>query len=338
MGKTVTMSEIAQKLNVSTVTISKALGDKEGVGEELREKIKQVASEMGYRYNTAAKSLKEGLTYNVGIIIAERFIEVGASFYWQVYKKIAEELIKVNYYAVFEILKSSDEQSGAIPKMVYDQKVDGLIVLGQIDKQYFNMIKSLPVPTVFMDFYEKDSTQDFVVTDNFYSMYLLTNHLIEMGHRDIGYIGNIKATSSIQDRYLGYVKALIENNIDIQRCSQWYVSDRDDDGGNLSFDIPEVLPTAFVCNCDRVAYELISKLTYKGYKVPEDISVVGFDNYSPHLESEVEVTTVEVDIRTMVQITVDTIIKKINNKKVKKGIKQVSGKIIIKNSVKNIMN
>lgn len=337
MGKTVTMSEIAEKLNVSTVTISKALGDKEGVSEELRDKIKQVASEMGYRYNAAAKSLKEGLTYNVGIIIAERFIEVGASFYWQVYKKVSEELMKLNYYAVFEILKSSDEQSVVIPKMVYDQKVDGLIVLGQVDKNYFNMIKSLPVPTVFMDFYEKDSTQDFVVTDNFYSMYLLTNHLIEMGHRDIGYIGNIKATSSIQDRYLGYLKALIENNIDIQRCSQWYISDRDDDGGCISFDIPEVLPTAFVCNCDRVAYELISKLTHKGYKVPEDISVVGFDNYVPALESEVEVTTVEVDIRTMVQITVDTIMKKINNKKVKRGIKQVSGKIIIKNSVKKIL-
>ncbi|ERI94424.1 sugar-binding domain protein [Clostridiales bacterium oral taxon 876 str. F0540] len=336
MGKTVTMSDIAQKLNVSTVTISKALGDKEGVSDEMREKIKQVASEMGYRYNVAAKSLKEGLNYNIGIIIAERFIEVGASFYWQLYKKVADELMKKDYYAVFEILKHSDEENAVIPKMIYDNKVDGVIVMGQVDKRYFNMIKALPVPVVFMDFYEKDSTQDFVITDNFYSMYMLTSHLIEMGHKDIGFVGNARSTSSIQDRYLGYMKALIENNIDLEKCRQWYVSDREDDGEYTSFEVPEVLPTAFVCNCDKVAYELISKLSQSGYRVPEDISVVGFDNYVFSMESGVEITTVEVDMRTMAQTGIDIMMKKINNEKVKKGIRQISGKIIFKNSVKKI--
>jgi LacI family transcriptional regulator len=338
MGKTVTMSDIARRLNVSTVTVSKALGDKDGVSDEMREKIKQIASEMGYRYNTAAKSLKEGLTYNIGIIIAERFIEVGASFYWQMYKKVADELMKLDYYPVFEILKLSDERNATVPKMVYDQKVDGLIILGQVDIKYFNMIKSLSVPTVFMDFYEKDTTQDFVITDNFYSMYLLTNYLIEMGHKDIGFIGNIRATSSIQDRYLGYIKALIENNLDIKRCNQWYISDRTDDGAYTGFEIPKVLPTAFVCNCDKVAYELISNLLEKGYKVPDDISVVGFDNYVFSSENGIGITTVEVDMKTMAQTAVDIIMKKINNIKIKRGIRQISGKIILKNSVKRINN
>lgn len=337
MGKPVTMSDIAQKLNVSTVTVSKALGDKDGVSDEMREKIRQLASEMGYRYNVAAKSLKEGLTYNIGIIIAERFIEVGASFYWQLYKKVADELMKIDYYAVFEILKLEDEQGAVVPKMINDKKVDGIIILGQINMNYFKMIKSLSIPVVFMDFYEKDIEEDFVITDNFYSMYLLTSHLIEMGHKDIGFVGNIRATSSIQDRYLGYMKALIENNIDIKRCGQWYLSDREDDGKYTGFDLPETLPTAFVCNCDKVAYELISKLAQSGYKVPDDISVVGFDNYYVSTESGVEVTTVEVDMRTMAQTAVDIIMRKINKARIKRGIKQISGKIIFKNSVKKIL-
>lgn len=69
----VTMKDIANRLGVSSVTISKALNDKEGVSEELKEKIKKVANEMGYRYNTLAKSMKEGLSYNIGVIVAERF-------------------------------------------------------------------------------------------------------------------------------------------------------------------------------------------------------------------------------------------------------------------------
>ncbi|MDP4177621.1 MAG: LacI family DNA-binding transcriptional regulator [Bacillota bacterium] len=337
MAKTVTMGDIAKILNVSIVTVSKALSNKEGVSDEIREKIKQKANDMGYRCNVAAKALRDGLTYNVGIIIAERFIEVGVSYYWQLYKKVADELMKLNYYAVFEILDLSDEQKAAVPKMVLDNKIDGIIVLGQVSKNYYDTIKKVNVPVVFMDFYEKDSNQDFIVADNFYSMYLLTSHLIEMGHEDIGFIGNIKSTSSIQDRYLGYMKSLLENNIDLHRCAKWYVSDRNNDGKYTSFDLPETLPTAFVCNCDKVAYELIDKLESKNYKVPEDISVVGFDNYNFLKGNEIGITTVEVDMKAMAQTAVEILMKKINNIKVKRGIRQVSSKIILKESVKNIL-
>ncbi|WP_163195001.1 LacI family DNA-binding transcriptional regulator [Clostridium thermarum] len=336
MKKIVTMSDIAKTLGVSTVTVSKALADKEGVSDEIRAKIKQVANEMGYRYNVAAKSLKDGLTYNVGIIIAERFIEVGVSFYWQLYKRLADELMKINYYAVFEILKPSEEQTATEPKMVIDKKVDGIIVLGQVGKEYFNMIKAASVPAVFIDFYENDSTQDFIITDNFYSMYMLTNYLIEMGHRDIGFVGNIRATSSIQDRYLGYLKSLIENDIDLDRCKQWYISDRDDESGHVDFELKANLPTAFVCNCDNVAYELIRKLSEKGYRVPDDISVVGFDNYSVTANESVRLTTAEVDMKAMAHTAIDVLMKRINNVKAKRGIKQVSCKIIIRDSVKRL--
>lgn len=336
MKKTVTMSDIAKKLAVSTVTVSKALSDKEGVSDEIRSKIKQVANELGYMYNTTSKALKDGLTYNVGIIIAERFIEIGVSFYWELYKKVAEELMKLNYHALFEILKHDDEQNVIIPKMIIDNKVDGVIVLGQVSKSYYNMIKSMSVPVIFMDFYENDINQDFLVVDNFYSMYFLTNHLIEMGHRDIGFVGNKKATSSIQDRYLGYLKALIENDIDIDRCNQWYISDRSNDSANVVFELTPTLPTAFVCNCDNTAYILINKLERQGYHVPNDISVVGFDNYLTPTSDGVKLTTAEVDMRAMSQTGVDILMKKIRNLKVKRGINQINCRIIFGNSVKEL--
>ncbi|MDP4176989.1 MAG: LacI family DNA-binding transcriptional regulator [Bacillota bacterium] len=336
MGKTITMGDIAKKLNVSTVTVSKALRDKEGVSEEIRTKIKEAANSMGYRYNGAAKSFKDGSTCNIGIIIAERYIESGTSYYWQLYKKVTDYLMHLDYFAVFEILKLDDEQKATIPKIIYEGKVDGIIILGQVNNDYYRLVKNLSVPIVFMDFYEKDTTQDFIVADNFYSMYLLTNYLIEMGHKDIGFIGNIKATSSIQDRFLGYIKALIENDIDINKCMKWYIKDRKDSGEYTSFELTDTLPTAFVCNCDDIGYELINKLERKNYNVPEDISIVGFDNINNLTDSGVGITTVEVDMKSMAQTAVDVLVKRINNVKIKYGIKQVTGKIVYKNSVKKI--
>lgn len=335
MRKIVTMADIGKKLGVSTVTVSKALSDKAGVSEEIREQIKDLALKMGYRYNSTDRS-QDSRTNNIGVIIPERFIKIGDSYYWEFYKKIADELSKINNYAIFEILKLTDEQHAAIPKMVLDRKVDGVILLGQVNKKYFNMMKALPIPAVFMDFYENDITQDFIISDNFYSMYLLTHHVVEMGHKEIGFIGNKKATTSIQDRYLGYMKALIENDIEYETCSRWYISDRDEDGVYTDYELPETLPTAFVCNCDKMAYELIHKLEQRGLKVPEDISVVGFDNYIPPNEAGEGLTTAEVDSRAMAQAGVEVLMKRIHNSKARKSIRQISCKIILRNSVKKV--
>jgi len=334
MKKSVKMSDIAQKLNVSNVTISKALADKDGVSEELRTKIKQLASEMGYSYNSTAKSLKDGLTYNIGIIVPERFLGMTMSFYWVLYQNISKELLKKNYYGIFETLKQEDEENLVLPKMIQDQKIDGIIILGQANRQYVNEIMKTDIPMICMDFYENMPNIDTIVTDNFYGTYLLTDYLIENGHRDIGFVGSIRATSSIQDRYLGYFKALIEN--DIAYNNEWTISDRADSGAYIDIVLPEKMPTAFVCNCDEAAYRLIKTLQKNGFEVPNDISVVGFDNYLISEICDPSITTVEVDMKAMAQSGVELIVQKVNHVHYKVGRRLISGKIIIKESVKNI--
>ncbi len=334
MKKSIKMSDIAEKLNISIVTVSKALADKDGVSDELRLKIKQLAGEMGYTYNSTAKSLKEGHTYNIGILVPERFLGKTMSFYWVLYQNISKELMKKDYYAIFEILKLADEENLILPKMIQDQKVDGIIILGQAKRNYVKAVKETDVPMICMDFYENIPDVDTVVTDNFYGTYLLTDYLIENGHRDIGFVGNIKATSSIQDRYLGYYKALIEN--DIPYNSHWTISDRIDSGAYIEITLPDKMPTAFVCNCDETAYRLIKELQQSGFRVPEDISVVGFDNYLISEICDPPITTVEVDMKAMAQTGVEMIVQRINHIHYKTGRRLISGKIIIKNSVKNI--
>jgi DNA-binding LacI/PurR family transcriptional regulator len=107
-------------------------------------------------------------------------------------------------------------------------------------------------------------------------------------------------------------------------------------GHEINFDLPENMPTAFVCNCDKTADILIEKLQAKGYKVPEDISVVGFDRYNVKDLEGLELTTYEIDRKALAQISVNMIIKRIEGDNEKKGIRIVEGRIIQGNTIRKL--
>ncbi|MBC8078705.1 MAG: LacI family DNA-binding transcriptional regulator [Gorillibacterium sp.] len=331
MRNNITMRDIADQLGVSSVTVSKALGDKEGVSEELKEKIKQTASEMGYRMNSVAKSMRAGFSYNLGVIMAERYTDYSQSFYHQFFEHISKASEEYKYSAILHILTTDDEDHLILPRVYHEQKVDGLVVLGQISGEYIEALDKVDVPVVFLDFYTDNPEMDCVITDNFYGMYELTNYLIHKGHRDIAFVGNLHSTSSIQDRFLGFYKSLLEHKIPLREAS--IINDRDDKGHSIDLQLPEVMPTAFACNCDRVAYNLINTLNKKGYQIPRDCSVVGFDNDLFSALTEPKLTTVEVNMAEMAKLAVKTTIKKMANKSLGHGRVSIKGKVIYRDSV-----
>mgnify|MGYP001025682838 FL=1 len=333
--KAVTMSDIAKAMNVSTVTVSKALGDRDGVSAELRERIKQKATEMGYRVHAGAHGTKDGLTYNIGIIVAKHFISDASSFYWIVYRYIVELLQKQNYYGMLEVVNDHSGIIEEIPNSVLDHKVDGLIVLGQLSDDYIARLMSHQLPTVFLDFYSSREDADAVLSDSFYGAYMLTSHLIENGHRRIGFLGSISSTSSIQDRYLGYYKALLENRIPLR--SDWVIGDRSNESDIFpEFALPSEMPTAFVCNCDETAYKLVNQLKNAGYSIPDDISVVGSDNHIYSTICNPRLTTIDVNSRVMSTEAVDIILHKIRDGNYRRGRTLVTGKLIRRESVKKL--
>ncbi len=332
--KAVTMSDIAKAMNVSTVTVSKALGDRDGVSAELRERIKQKATEMGYRVHAGSHGTKDGLTYNIGIIVAKHFISDASSFYWIVYRYIVELLQKQNYYGMLEVVNDHNGME-EIPNSVLDHKVDGLIVLGQLSDDYISRLISHQLPTVFLDFYGSREDADAVLSDNFYGAYMLTSHLIENGHRRIGFLGSISSTSSIQDRYLGYYKALLENRIPLRQ--DWVIGDRSNESDIFpEFTLPNDMPTAFVCNCDETAYKLVNQLKNSGYSIPDDISVVGYDNHIYSTICNPRLTTIDVNSRVMSTEAVDIILHKIRDGNYRRGRTLVTGKLVRRESVKTI--
>lgn len=334
MKSNVTMKDIAGKLGISSVTVSKALNDKEGVSDSLRLKIKKVAEEMGYRFNSAAKSIKEGRSYNIGVMIPQRFTGQQESFYLRVYQQIAIQLDHYGYFGILNILSNEDEDKLNFPRVYSENKVDGIIVLGQVSKKYIETVQNMDLPKLFLDFYDEHAAIDSIVTDNFYGAYEITNYLIQCGHRDIAYVGNIYSTSSIQDRYLGYYKSLLEHGMVFE--DRLLLNDRDEHGRYIDIVFPEKMPTAFVCNCDQVAYILCERLNAMGYRVPDDCSVVGFDNDVYAALSTPQLTTVEVDIEQMARTAVKTIMDKVANPSRHIGRVLVHGKIIYRDSVKTI--
>lgn len=328
----VTMKDVAEKLNISTVTVSKALSDKEGVGEELRLRIKQTAERMGYRFNTSAKALKEGRNYNIGVIVADCFMnDASDTFYLKMYQNITQFLTRLGYSCMLELISSEMEKSFLCPNLVTAGRADGLIVMGQLPSSYLKKIEETGIKTVYLDFYDKKLDVDSVITDSVYGTYQLTNYIVSMGHKKIAFVGNVKATASILDRYLGYYRSLLVNDIELR--ADYIISDRSESGQFTPIELPKDMPTAFVCNCDDIAYSLMNKLKEAGYRIPEDVSVAGFDNYVLAEYSSPRLTTVEVNISEMAGMAVDLLIKKLNGKQGIGGRKVIDGKLIIRDSV-----
>ncbi len=336
MAKTVKLADIAKQLNTSTVTVSKALSGQKGVSDELRLKIKQLAQEMGYESLSAKKNQNQRKSYNIGVIISERFIDQYESFYWAMYQEIAKEAVLADSFSLLEIILKEDEDNAVLPKLVKEKKVDGLLVTGAMKDQYLKMLsEQVNIPIVFIDFYDRKNKGDYIVTDNYYGTYMLTNYLLDMGHTDIAYVGTLLYTSSITDRCFGFERAMMERGIKVN--PDHIIDDRDFNTGirdeNFEFKFPEKMPTAFVCNCDLTADAVVLELEKRGYKVPEDISVVGFDNYIFNQKSNIKFTTYEVDIRYMAYLAINILSKKIGSIPYRGGYMVVPGKLIIQDSV-----
>lgn len=338
MAKAVKMADIAKIMGVSTVTVSKALSDQKGVSEELRIKIKKKAQEMGYRTasSVSQERAKRNVSYTIGVIVADRFLDKYESFYWTLYQDVATAAVQRGCFTMLEVLQSEDESQMIMPKLLQERKTEGLVIIGRLKKDYLDrLLAYAPVPVLFLDFYDRDGKSDAIVSNSFFGMYVMTNYLFDMGHRDIGFVGNVLATDSITDRYFGYMKSLYEHGVDVNRA--WVINDRDPETGRsdegFAMELPKSMPTAFVCNNDTAAAMLVQTLARAGYRVPQDISVVGYDNYQPPGLCDIGITTYEVDMKEMARRTVKNMIRKISGDHYKQGVYIVNGRMIRKESV-----
>ncbi|MDD6050293.1 MAG: LacI family DNA-binding transcriptional regulator [Clostridiales bacterium] len=297
-----TMREMGKRLGVSAVTVSKALSGKPGVSEAVRQQILRLAEEVGY-VNPHQRSDAPGNGLDVGILVMEHFFSTDG-FYAMLTKQLSQLLSESGHFGVLEVITQEMQRDMVLPKLLRSRRVRALILLGQPQEGYTRMLSAQPLPVVALDFHNPAIPMDAVVGDSVYGAAMMTRCLIENGHRDIGFLGNVKATSSILERYLGFVAEMRLHELPIR--PECVLPDRTDDNRVTPPTLPERMPTAFVCNCDVVARAFVDQLQKSGYRVPEDVSIVSYDDFG-HVPGALPLTTFRVDTAAMCRIAVQLV-------------------------------
>lgn len=330
--RSIKLKDIAEVLKVSTVTVSNALSGKKGVSEELREQVFQTARELGY---DLSKYERAGESARIGVVVADKYLEVGVSFYWALYQQVAYAASKSQSLTMFEVLEKEYEEKGTLPKMVREKTIDGLIVIGWVKKEYIRKLVNVSgIPIVLLDFSMRDIPCDAVMSNNYVGMYKVVRYLLDHGHRDIAFVGSVRDNANIMDRYYGYRKALLEAGISFRKG--WCLEDRDLVTGKIKVGLPEPMPTAFACNSDLTASHLYDVLKERGYRIPDDISIAAYDNYLFGHSFAKRLTTYNVDMKQMAETAMKLLIGKIQGKEKRFGIRYIDSVIVERASVKTL--
>ena len=175
-----------------------------------------------------------------------------------------------------------------------------------------------------------------MVSENYLGSYKVTRYLIERGHRDIGFVGSIEANENIMDRYFGFRKALGEYGC--QYRQEWLLKDRENYSGDmLKLELPRKMPTAFVCNSDYTASLLYDTLMENQYRVPEDVSIVAYDNYLYGHSFAEELTTYNVNMEKMASSAVKILMAKLRGDDHRYGVSHIDSVVVERSSVKRII-
>lgn len=333
MGENVRLKDIAEALGTSVVTVSNALSGKKGVSDEVRQKIRDKAKELGYENDKYNPERRNSAT--IGVIVAARYIRVGISFYWMMYQQIVYAAAGKSSFTMLEIVEESAERARELPRLSYDGSVSGLIIIGQMDMEYIRRIKnSLDIPLVLMDFNCQELECDSILSNNYMGMYKMTRYLVEHGHRKIGYAGQIQGNDNLCDRYFGYRKGLEEQGLSVN--PQWLVTGERVVYREFDLSLLPSLPTAFVCCSDLVASFVYDELTRLGLRVPEDVSLVGYDNYLHNHPLARTITTYNVDMKAMSQTAIRILLKKIGGDGGYSGVRYLDSYVKERGSVKTL--
>lgn len=334
MAGTVKLKDIAEKLGVSVVTVSNALTGKKGVSDSVREEVMNTAREMGYDVSRYEKKENSGI--KLGVIVSEKYLSVGASFYWAMYQQVVYAASKKQMFTMFEILEKNVKERKELPKVLTEGDIDGLLVIGWVEQKYIRRIlEATKVPVVLLDFYSPALECDAVMSSNYIGMYSMTRYLLERGHRDIAFVGSRAANGNICDRYYGFRKGMEEWGLPVRE--DWIIEDRDVESGDIHIELPVNMPTAFVCNSDFTAGHLYDILKAQGYRVPDDVSIVAYDNYLYGHPFANEITTYNVDMEKMAKNAVRILLKKIKKRSHHQGVRYIDSEIIERNSVKSLI-
>lgn len=303
----VTIKDIARELDLSYSSVSLALNGDTRIKEQTRERVKSKAEEMGYRRNAQARALVMNKSEMVGFILPD----IANPFFASLILGAEEIAFRRGYSLVICNTNWSSKLEAMHLNLVIERKIDGILLVSCNEPNpTLEKVLSLELPVVFVSSPYPDAEANFVGTDSEHGGYLAAKHLLDLGHRKFVVVGGRFNSEAISQRFKGYERALGEYGIPLEE-SDVYPGDFSVESGCNS--IKRILSeqhafSAVLAFDDLIAIGVMNGIRESGLRVPDDISVIGFDNIEAASFSGIDLTTISMDKISMGRLAAEMLL------------------------------
>lgn len=321
--------DVSKKAGVSVVTVSRVINNASTVRQSSRDKVMKAIKELNYQPSSAAQSLARGKTNVIGLLIPN----LTDPFIMEVVDSVDRELEKLGYFLALSVIDKSDDSTVRSNFLFQHDRVDGILILTPIfEDEYINSLKDKNIPFVIMDNQLFPFTVSSIVVDNFKGGYDVTRHLLELGHLKFGCIGGPEEFLSAKHRIDGFKAALAEVGIEPEKITRGEFDIETGYEVTHKWVEDKALPSAIICGDDHIAFGVIDALRENGLKIPEDVSVVGYDDHPFASQLHPHLTTVKQPAVEIGRKGVEALFNAMNGKEKQHVVVKLPPELIIRHT------
>jgi len=292
------IKDIARAANVSYSTVSRALRNSPLVSTETAGLIRKIADEQGYTVSAVARSLVTKRTHTIGVVVTN----VADPFVGEVVSGIEEVAQALGYSVLLASCHADPDREVRAVRLLHERRVDGILVnSSRVGALYMPLLAKMNVPIVLINNHHPGEFIFSVTIDNLNAGRDATRHLVELGHRRIGYLGNQFGLQADTDRFAGYRQVLEEADIGFQPELVTHGDGRPEGGmrGMEGLLALAERPTAVFCYNDMQAMGAMRGARLHGLRVPHDLSIVGLDDVFLASYTDPPLTTIQQPMQEM---------------------------------------
>ncbi|QYO71816.1 substrate-binding domain-containing protein [Vibrio cholerae] len=328
-----TMKDIARLAGVSTSTVSHVINKSRFVSDEIAERVNNAAQQLNYAPSALARSLKMNRTKTIGMLVTTST----NPFFGEVVKGVERSCYHQGYNLILCNTEGDNQRMKASINTLLQKRVDGLLLMcSTLEGERLDVFDRYPdIPIVVMDWGPILFASDKIQDNSLQGGYMAAKHLIECGHKEIGCITGPLIRHQAQMRYEGYKRALAEAGIAIN--PDWIVeSDFECEGGYQAFEkLYErgKLPSALFVSNDMMAMGVIQAASQRGLRVPDDLSLIGYDDVHIAKFMTPALTTIHQPKYRLGKAAIDTLLYRLENPDTTAQIVQLEPTLMVRSSV-----
>ncbi|AAF96046.1 TPA: substrate-binding domain-containing protein [Vibrio cholerae] len=331
-----TMKDIARLAGVSTSTVSHVINKSRFVSDEIAERVNNAAQQLNYAPSALARSLKMNRTKTIGMLVTTST----NPFFGEVVKGVERSCYHQGYNLILCNTEGDNQRMKASINTLLQKRVDGLLLMcSTLEGERLDVFDRYPdIPIVVMDWGPILFASDKIQDNSLQGGYMAAKHLIECGHKEIGCITGPLIRHQAQMRYEGYKRALAEAGIAIN--PDWIVeSDFECEGGYQAFEKlyqRGKLPSALFVSNDMMAMGVIQAASQRGLRVPDDLSLIGYDDVHIAKFMTPALTTIHQPKYRLGKAAVDTLLYRLENPDTTAQVVQLEPTLVVRNSVRKL--